>query len=125
MIFGKEPTIKPGVLHTHTSYTLVPGTNVSAPRPFRWPGYGIAALLSGFGFSFHDILYLQELITLGGIAICSVIAGSLLAQLALTNAHLRGSTMTIALWGTYPHVNRLRRQVADAVIPSDRERGHG
>ncbi len=125
MIFGKEPIIKPGVLHTYTSYTLVPGTNVSAPRPSRWPGYGIAVLLSAFGFSFHDILYAGELAVLGAIAVACVIAGKLLAQLALTNTHLRGSTMTIALWGTYPHVNRIRRQVADAVIPSGEERGHG
>ena len=115
MIFGSVE-IKPGVLHTHYgSYSLPTGTNVFARRPFRETGIAIATLLSAFGFSFRALLYVSELTILTGLTGLCLLLGFGLAQLVVANSNLRGSDLTIATWGTYRHLNYLRKQAADAV----------
>lgn len=116
MVFGSIE-ISAGVLHTHNdSYTLTPGTNVSARRPFRGMGFVTTALLTAFGISFSDILYATELWIVGGFTISCFLIGNTLAQLVVVNRDLRGSDLSVAAWGSYRHLNRIRREVAEAII---------
>lgn len=118
MIFGTIE-INTGVLHTHNdSYTLTPGTNISAKRPFLGTGMIIAILILSFAISFEDILFSLELWIMAGIAAACVFTGMSLAQLIIINRDLRGSDLTVAAWGSYRHLNSIRKQVAEAINPS-------
>lgn len=117
MIFGSiEVKAKTGVLDTHNdSYILSNITTISARRPFLASGLMIGALISAFGISFFDLLTPAEvavLITTTGLC---VFLGLWLGQLQLLSRDLRGSELGTAIWGSYHHLNRIRRQVADAV----------
>lgn len=115
MIFGFVE-IGDGVCHTHNdSYALNPNTTFSAPRPFRAAGTLTAGLITAFGAAFSDLLLWHEL---GLIAVCaasSVLLGHSIAHLRIINSDLRGSDMTVAAWGTYWHLNRIRRDLANSV----------
>lgn len=115
MIFGKADPVD-GVLHTNNdSYALSPNTSFSVMRPFRMPGIAGAVLLVAFGIAFWDLLYAVELAGIGAGAAVSLLVGNTLAHLVIINRDLQGSELSIAVWGTYRHVNRRRREIAQAV----------
>lgn len=117
MIFGTIE-IGDGVLHTHNdSYALTSNTTFSAPRPFRAAGILTATMISAFGIAFSDLLYTTELCAVGGISIFCFLLGNSIAHLLIINADLRGSDLSVAAWGTYRHLNRIRRDLADSVRP--------
>ena len=105
-----------GVCHTHNdSYALTSNTTFSAPRPFRAAGFLIASLIAAFGLAFSDLLFWHELGLVGICAITSAVLGNSLAHLLIVNSDLRGSDLSIAAWGTYGHLNRIRRELANSV----------
>ena len=115
MIFGKADIID-GVLDaTNDSYPLTPNSTFSASRPFRAAGILTAVMISAFGIAFSDLLYTAELWAVGGIATVCFLLGNSIAHLLVTNADLRGSDRSVATWGTYPHLSRKRRELADVV----------
>lgn len=119
MIIGSYD-IRSGLLETHNdSYTLSRGTHVSARRPFLAGGMMMALLLGAFGATFYDLLYIHE----WGVLVASVAAcltfGLKVGQLTLVNRELRGSDLSTALWGTYGHLNLIRREIADAIMEND------
>lgn len=114
MIFGTAE-VGDGVLETsNDSYALTANTNFSVPRPLRPAGIMGAILLSAFGASFSDLLYPHEIILLGGFVIGIYLIGNRLACLTVTNRELIGSPMSVAVWGTYGHLNQIRRKAAAA-----------
>ncbi|WP_386627504.1 hypothetical protein [Sulfitobacter geojensis] len=120
MIIGSYD-IYPCLLETHNdSYTLSRGTHVSARRPFVAGGVILSILLGGFGMAFHDLLYVHEWGVLAASIAACLTAGLNVGQLTLVNRELRGSDLSTALWGTYGHLNLIRREIAAAIIESDR-----
>ncbi len=115
MIFGQFH-IGGNAIHTHNdSYILSNITTISARRPFLGAGCMIATLITGFGVSFFDLLYPAELAGIFmGVGAC-LFLGFWLGQLQLLSRDLRGSELGTAIWGSYSHLNRIRRQVADVV----------
>lgn len=115
MVFSKIE-IDNGVLHTsNDSYALTPNTTFSAPRPFRAVGIVTALMISAFGVAFSDLLFWHEL---GVVTICAAISfllGNSIAHLLIVNSDLRGSDLSVAAWGTYRHLNRVRRDLANSV----------
>lgn len=115
MVFGTIE-IGDGVLHTHNdSYALTSNTTFSAPRPFRAAGILTATMISAFGIAFSDLLYTIELFVVGGFAGFCLLVGNSIAHLLIINADLRGSDLSVAAWGTYHHLKRIRRDLADSV----------
>lgn len=119
MIIGSYD-IRSGLLETHNdSYTLSRGTHVSARRPFLAGGLMMALLLGGFSATFHDLLYVHEWAALAASAVTCLTVGLKVGQLTLVNRELRGSELSTALWGTYGHLNLIRREIAAAIMESD------
>lgn len=115
MIFGKF-NISGNAVHTHNnSYILSNITTISARRLFLAPGLMIGALTLAFGISFFDLLTLSEVVFLITAAGLCIYLGLWLGQLQLPSRDLRGSELGTAIWGSYHHLNQIRRQVADAV----------
>jgi len=115
MIFGKFE-IGDNVIHTHNDTHILSNiTTISARRPFLGSGLMIAALIAGFGVSFLDLLYPEELATITiGVGAC-LFVGLWLGKLQLLSRDLRGSELGTAVYGGYRHLNQKRMQVAEAV----------
>ena len=106
MIFGKLEIGK--TLETHRgSYVLAGISAISTHRPF----FSTGLVVGGF----RDILWPGELLALSCITVASVAAGMSIGQLRLVSRDLRGSPMADAVYGTYPDLNRRRREIADAI----------
>lgn len=115
MIFG-QLHISENVVHTHNdSYILSNITAVSARRPFLSSGILAAGLICVFGVAFADLLYPGEIVFIVASAAASLLIGFWLGQLQLLSRDLRGTELAAAIWGSYRHLNRIRRQVANAV----------
>ncbi|MDJ0826430.1 MAG: hypothetical protein QNJ16_13070 [Rhodobacter sp.] len=121
MIFGTYRFVAGGVETQNDTYMLQNITAISARRPFLGAGLSIAALLAGFGAAFHDLLFAHEWAILGGI--CTALTGvSLwLGRLQLLSRDLRGLDLGTALYGSYRHLNRLRRETAAAIHVARKE----
>ncbi len=114
MLFSKIE-ITDGVLDTNNdSYPLIPGTTFTVSRPFKATGFGIAVLLSTYGIAFHNLLRPEEIAIIAGCAAALAIAGNTIGHLSLIHLHLRHANQSVAVWGTYRHLNRVRRQVAES-----------
>lgn len=115
MIFGTL-NLTQTALHTHNdSYVLVGIKGVSARRPFLSSGVFVGGLLGLFGIAFTDILTSSELGALAVTAGLSLWAGFGVGQLRLVSRELSGSPIADVVYGSYRHLNRLRRQIADAI----------
>jgi hypothetical protein len=114
MVFSKIEIVN-GVLHTsNDSYPLTPNTTFSAPRPFRAMGIVTALMISAFGVAFSDLLFWNELGIVTLSAAACFFLGNTIAHLLIVNSDLRGSDLSVAAWGTYRHLNQVRRELADA-----------
>ena len=119
MIFGTAKIVdgsngRVALETSNDNYPLTPNTNISVLRPFRALGLGLAVLLTGFGIAFRDILYTHELWIIAGGVLIAFLVGNILAHLVLINRELNGSDLSVAVWGTYRHLNRLRKDLAAA-----------
>ena len=115
MLFGRL-SIEAGRLHTHNdSYVLRGDMTISARRPFLGANLALTAGIAAFTVAFADLLTAFEItaaVTLSAIFISS---GFWLGQLQLLNRDLKGSELSTVIWGSYTHLNRIRRDIADAI----------
>ncbi|MFD0917252.1 hypothetical protein ACFQ14_12600 [Pseudahrensia aquimaris] len=103
-------------IETHrNSYRIRDITAASRSRPFLGASVIVAAGLSAFGLSFADLLYLHELVALFGLAASSLGVGLYLGQLKLLSRDLRGSDIACVIWGSYGHLDLIRRQIVMAM----------
>lgn len=124
MIFGTL-IIDGEALHTHRDTYLVKGLSViSVRRPFLPIGATIAAGAGGFGAAYADLLWSGELAAIAALSTAALVAGLKVGQLNLLSRDLRGSELMGAIYGTYGHLNRLRREIVAAkrrVLPEASE----
>ena len=107
--------IHAGFIETHRdSYSLDTLRVTSVRLPFLAPSLMIGSGLSGFCWSFVDLLYIQEILVLGGTAAIVLLAGFSIGQLSFLSTELRGTEQSNASIGTRPHLNRIRRQITAA-----------
>ncbi|OXT01986.1 hypothetical protein B7H23_03350 [Notoacmeibacter marinus] len=103
------------VVQTHRDSYLVAGLSViSVRRPFLPLCLVMAAGFGGFGFAFFDLLRPGEQLAIAGLCIAALLTGWQLGQLQLLSRDLRGSELTGAVYGTYGHLNRLRKEIVAA-----------
>lgn len=115
MIFGAL-TLTKTALHTHNdSYVLSGIKGVSARRPFLSTSLLISGVLGLFGTGFADILTSQELALLAATVGLALMLGFGVGQLQLVSRDLTGSRIADVVYGTYRHLNRARRRIAEAV----------
>ena len=125
MIFGKL-TLSDTALHTHAdSYMLETITAVSTRRPFLSAGLIIGGLSALFGLSFGDLLYPEEITALAVIGTLALTGGWGIGQLQLVSRDLKGSPIADAVYGTYPHLRRLRPQIVATAARAKAERPSG
>lgn len=119
-IFGSLK-IESGAVVTHRdTYDLDGIKVVSVRRPGLVPAIFVGGGLAGFGLVFADLLYVREIIVLLGIGSGSIVAGLWLGQLKLLSRDLRGSELVDAVWGSYSHLNVIRREIAKHMRSADR-----
>lgn len=108
--------IENGSVSTHRDSYLLPSiTVVSVRRPFLSGSLMCAVGFGGFGIAFSDLLYPHEIqIIIGGV-IASLVAGVCLGQLKLLSRDLRNSELSDAIFGSYSHLNRIRREIITAM----------
>jgi len=115
MIFG-DFHLSDNAIHTHNdSYVLSNITTVSARRPFLGASFMLSMLIMLFALSFIDLLFVHELVIIASSILTLLFLGFWLGQLQLLSRDLRGSELGTAVWGSYEHLNRIRREIADAV----------
>ncbi|SDE90279.1 hypothetical protein SAMN05421538_11437 [Paracoccus isoporae] len=111
MIMGSV-IVTPRAVQTHRdSYLLAHLSVVSVRRPFLptaliFSGGGIA-----FALAFSDLLYLHEIAFLAGGICLALLTGLVVGQIQLLSRDLRGSELSGMVWGSYRHLNRLRREI--------------
>ena len=115
MIFGTI-SLGDGALITHRdSYRLETLSVVSVRRPLLAPAILFALGFGGFILAFADLLYVHEMILLGGLIAAGLKSGLWLGQLKLLSRDLRGSDLSDVIWGSYAALNRSRRQIMSAM----------
>lgn len=115
-----------GVLNTaNDSYPLDRRTVFSVLRPFRVIGWMSVGLLGSFAIAFRDLLWMHEIGICAGLALPVFLIGETIAQLVLSNRDLRGSDLSVACWGTYADLNRLRRGLSSSARSADAGDGIG
>lgn len=115
MIFGSILVTDTGVETHRDSYLLAHLTVVSTRRPFFAGAVLCATGLTGFCLAFADLLYAHELILLVSLAAMLLIVGRSLGQLQLLSRDLRGTELSTAIFGTYRHLTRIRREITAAM----------
>jgi hypothetical protein len=115
MIFGNVDIDSASVETHRDTYLLHNISVVSVRRPFLAGALMCSVGFGGFGVAFGDLLYPVEIgFIIGGI-IASVFAGIWLGQLKLLSRDLRNSELSDAIWGSYSHLNRIRREIITAM----------
>lgn len=115
MIFGKVSVSGKSVETHRDSYLLSHLTVISVRRPLLPGGVLLAVGGTGFGLAFADLLYPHELAGLAGGILAVVLGGLMLGQIQLLSRDLRGSELSCMIWGTYGHLNRVRRDIGLAL----------
>ncbi|MCQ0989586.1 hypothetical protein [Jiella marina] len=111
MIFGTV-SIDGHAVHTHRdTYRIADLSVFSVRRPFLAVGATIAAGTAAFGVAHADLLYPSEWLAIVGVSVVSLACGLTLGQLKLLSRDLRGTELTGAIYGTYGHLNRVRKEV--------------
>lgn len=100
------------------SYLLDQLTVVSVRRPALAGALLLAGALGAFACGFSDLLFPVELFVIAALSATSLMTGWQFGQLKLLSRDLRGSELSGAVFGSYAHLNRLRRQIADAAQAS-------
>lgn len=115
MIFGFID-IDTASVNTHRDSYLLPNiTVVSVRRPFLAGALMCSAGFGGFGFVFSDLLHPGEIkFIIGGIA-TALFGGVWLGQLKLLSRDLRNSELSGAIFGSYSHLNCIRREIITAM----------
>lgn len=121
MILGSV-TIDADAVHTHRDSYLLPSlTVVSVRRPLLPGGILFAAGFGAFAFAFGDLLHPPEIQGIAGGCVAAMAVGLSAGQLKLLSRDLRGSELAGMIWGSYWHLNRIRREVAGAMRQHSRK----
>jgi len=115
MIIGFVEIENASVTTHRDSYLLPSITVVSVRRPFLAGSLMYAVGFGGFGIAFADILYPREIQFIIGGIVASLFAGVWLGQLKLLSRDLRNSELSDAIFGSYSHLNRIRREIITAM----------
>ena len=106
-------------VNTHRDSYLLPSiTVVSVRRPFLAGSLICAVGFGGFGIAFADLLYPREIQFIIGGIVASLFAGVWLGQLKLLSRDLRNSELSDAIFGSYSHLNQIRREIITAMRSS-------
>ena len=104
--------IENGAVETRNdSYLLENLTVVSARRTLLGAGLLVSVGFGSFTLAFADILWPVELLSLFFASITSLVVGLNIGRLRFHSRDLRGSELAGVVWGTYGHLNRVRRDI--------------
>lgn len=123
MIFGSVRVAGKSVETHRDSYLLSHLTVISVRRPLLGGGCLFATGGTAFALSFSDLLYPGEIAALCGFSLCAVLAGFVVGQIQLLSRDLRGSELSCMIWGSYGHLNRIRREIGNALQDGARKEG--
>ena len=116
MIAGNV-TVTAEAVHTHKdSYRIAMLSVVSVRRPLLPVGVLSCVGSLAFAARFHDLLYSREIVTLAIATTLAAGVGLSVGQLTFLSRDLKGTHQSSAVWGTYGHLNRLRRRIMAARI---------
>lgn len=118
MIFGACQVTGRAVETHRDSYLLDHLTVISVRRPFMPTATLMALGGTAFTVSFADLLYAHEIGVLVGGIVGILTLGNRLGQIQLLSRDLRGSELSSMIWGTYGHLNRVRRDIGLALQDS-------
>lgn len=115
MVFGSVTVTSRAVETNRDSYLLENLSVISTRRPYLGAAMFFTLGFGGFAAAFADLLYAHEMRII--IVACTIILmGALwLGQLKLLSRDLRGSELSGVIWGSYRHLNRIRRDVVVAL----------
>lgn len=114
MIIGNVSVDDQAVSTHRDSYMLDQLSVVSNRRPLLPAAMIFTLGFSSFAYNFQDLLYPKEINLIIGLCAAALVVGFLIGQLKLLSRDLRGSELTSVIWGTYGHLNRIRREIVDA-----------
>ncbi|MEM9766052.1 MAG: hypothetical protein AAF968_26795 [Pseudomonadota bacterium] len=115
MILGRIE-ITNGSVETHrNTYNITDLRVVSVRRTFLPLGLLGALGLCGFALRFGDLLYPGEAIVLLSAGAAMLGAGLLIGQIQFLSRELKGTEFAGVVYGTYGHLNRLRREIVRAM----------
>lgn len=123
MILGTVRVAGNAVETHRDSYLLAQLSVISVRRPLLGGGCLFATGASAFALAFGDLLYPGEIAALAGFALCAVLAGFVIGRIQLLSRDLRGSELSCMIWGTYGHLNRIRREIGNALQARARTEG--
>ena len=115
MIFGSVRLTDKSVETHRDSYLLSHLSVISVRRPLLAGGLIFAAGGAAFMISFVDLLYPHEITGMGVAVVLFLIAGFSIGQIQLLSRDLRSSELSCMIWGTYRHLNRVRREIGVAL----------
>jgi len=111
-----EMDMQARAVHTHRdSYLLDTLTVVSVRRPFLAGGLMFGLGFSGFTAMFSDLLYAHEMVLIPAGALALALGAWHIGQLKLLSRDLRGSELTGVIWGHYGELNKIRRDIINAM----------
>ncbi len=120
MKFGSVSIKNHAVITHRDSYLLDNLSVVSVRRPLLAPARLFGLGFAGFGWSFSDLLYAGEIITIVSASGFAILAGVWLGQLKLLSRDLRGSELSGVIWGGYVHLNQTRTEIVTALAQMHR-----
>jgi hypothetical protein len=123
MIFGSVRVAGKSVETHRDSYLLSHLTVISVRRPLLAGGCLFASGGAAFALSFGDLLYPGEIAALAGFSLSAVLTGFIVGQIQLLSRDLRGSELSCMIWGSYGHLNRIRREIGNALQDGARKEG--
>jgi len=115
MIFGSITVTPRAVETSRDSYLLENLSVISTRRPYLGAAIFFSFGFGGFAAAFADLLYVHEMRMVIGICAVMLVGAVWLGQLKLLSRDLRGSELSGVIWGSYRHLNRVRRDVVVAL----------
>jgi hypothetical protein len=115
MIFGSVTVTSRAVETNRDSYLLENLSVISTRRPYLGAAIFFAFGFGGFAAAFADLLYAHEIKMIIGACAVILMGAVWLGQLKLLSRDLRGSELSGVIWGSYHHLNRVRRDVVVAL----------
>ncbi len=115
MIFGSVSVNSRAVITHRDSYLIKNLSVVSVRRPYMAGAMLLGGAFLGFGIAFGDLLYTSEIITISGLSVTAMIAGSQVGQLSLLSRDLKGSELSGAVWGWHSSLQDIRTEIVESL----------
>lgn len=114
MILGQCEVTTLAVETHKNSYRIAMISVASVDRPLLPAGLVSCLGAAGFAARFHDILYSHEIVTLIAATLAFAATSFVFGKMTFLSRDLKGMQQSTAIYGTYRHLNRLRREVMAA-----------